>query len=379
MTKIVFNRKEFTRAIDYCMTSIEKKSALPILSSILVEVKDGICKFISTNLETSVITKITALEFENEITLAIPANYVSNLCRVIKGELIYFDYDAEHMLLNITAEKSKYNVPCADYNDFPSVIYEENEGSPVDVKKIANFFKKMSFSMTEVNVNKAYSGVLIIKPADNEMNLEMVTTDIHRISVLTLKNTQLNVNDINSGIVIVGKNFSEIQKIFTDEVNVTAFVNEGKVTIKSENVIFISRLIKNEFPNYRSVTGTVESIEQKSFALINRKELIDAIKRVIVLNTDEKIWATKFEFRGNTLSLTANAEFGGNSSDEILIEKGFESDRTIGINAKYLLDVLSVLDCSEVRIIAEEGLRPLSVVESAEDFYYIHMIMPLRI
>lgn len=379
MLKIVFKKDDFTQALEYCITSIEKKNTMPILSHIILEFKGTDSKFISTNLDTSVIVRSVAENSDGEGLIALPAKYIYDICKVTVGELIELEYDQEHMLLNITAEKSKYTIPCADPTTFPAVTEEEGDGKDVQINKLITFFKKLSFSMTETNINKAYSGVLINRVEENgNKKIEMVTTDIHRISVLSLKNFSMDIEGLDNGIVISGRNFSEIGKVFGGEETVKMWVNDGKIIIKSPSVTFISRLIKNEFPNYKSVIGTIDQIEQKEYALISRKELIGAVKRVIALNTEEKIWATKFEFRGNVLTMNAHSEFGGNSSDEILIEKGFEKDNNIGINSKYLIDVLSVLDSERVNIIVEEGLRPLTIKEENDDIYYIHMVMPLR-
>lgn len=377
--KIKFKKEDFTKALDFCSTSIEKKHAMPILSNILLEVKDGKCKFISTNLDTSVIVKVNPTELEGEGSLAMPAKYVFDICKVTRGESIALDYDKEHNLLNITAEKSKYQIPCAEKNDFPNVVEEAGDEKKANIGKLIALYKKLQFSMTDASINKAYSGVLIIRPKGGDKRIEMVTTDIHRISVLSLNDFSVDLKEFEDGIVISGKNFSEIGKIFSEKEEVGMWIIDGKLTIKSETVTFISRLIKNEFPNYKTVTGSFESLEAKDHAAVNRKELVSGIKRVIALNTDEKIWATKLEFKGNVLTMNASSEFGGNSSDEVLVEKPFNDNKSIGINARYLIDVLSVLDVDNTSIIVEEGLRPLTIIEKTENYYYIHMVMPLRI
>jgi DNA polymerase III sliding clamp (beta) subunit (PCNA family) len=77
--------------------------------------------------------------------------------------------------------------------------------------------------------------------------------------------------------------------------------------------------------------------------------------------------------------MSASSEFGGSSSDEILVEKAFPADRAIGLNARYFLDVIAVIDDEAVRLIVEEGLRPLTILEKTPEFTYTHMVMPLRI
>ena len=78
--------------------------------------------------------------------------------------------------------------------------------------------------------------------------------------------------------------------------------------------------------------------------------------------------------------MTANSNTGGNSSDEIVIEKGFSTERNVAVNAKYFLDVISVIDDNNVNIIVEEAAnKAMTMKEENDDYLYVHMIMPLRI
>lgn len=375
MIKLTFERGELLKALDYCSASIEKKHTMPILSHILFQFKANECTLIATNLDTTVLVKTELKETVEEGKIAIPAKYIHDICKVARGDDILFKYDTSTNVLDITAQKSKYTVPCVEANDFPSIPETGENYNEINIGRLLTSFKKLQFSMTEHNVNKAYSGVLLTKVDET---VEMVTTDIHRISVLSIKNFDMNIDGLDNGLVISGRNFTEISKIFSSSKTVGIALDEDKVFLKSENVTFISRLLKNEFPNYRSVVGGSSDIDAKDNAKLNKKELIEGVKRVIALNSEEKIWATKFNFNGSVLSMTASSQFGGNSNDEILVEKPFESDKAVGINARYLLDVLSVLDNQDTTLIVEEGLKPLTIKEETDDYYYVHMVMPLR-
>ena len=212
----------------------------------------------------------------------------------------------------------------------------------------------------------------------------MVTTDIHRLSVLKLKNFDVDIPEFEDGIIIPGKNFAEITKIFADCKEAQVAIDndkEEKIFIKKDNVIFISRLFKNEFPKYSSIISSYEVLNSKEFAVINRKELIDAIKRVvIVINSEDKNWNSKYFFKENVLKLTANSNSGGTSTDEIVIEKGFSTERNVAVNARYFLDVINVIDDNNVNVIVEEAAnKAMTIKEETEEFFYIHMVMPLRI
>ena len=381
MIELTFKREELLKALDYCSSSIEKKHAMIILTHILFCFKGNECTLNATNLETTVVARINLISPAAEGKIAVPAVYIHDICRVSRGEVMIFRYDEEKNVLDITAEKSKYTVPCSDPSDFPVIPETKKEFKSVKINKLILLYKKVQFSMSENYLNKAYSGALItkVKEEDGTESIEMVTTDIHRLSVLTLKNLNIDLEEINSGIVVPGKNFANITKIFADSEDAEIAIDDEKMFIKNDKVTFISRLIKNEFPKYRSIIGTYSEVNARECAVINRKELIEAIKRVTILNSDEKIWASTYFFNGNVLKMTANSNSGGNSTDEIIMEKGFSTERKVSVNAKYFLDVIGVVDSDNVNIIVGESSKAMVIKEETDDFFYIHMTMPLRI
>ena len=387
MINLTFKRDELLKALDYCSSSIEKKHPNPILTNILFSFKDSECTLNATNLETVVVVKTNLLEpVSSEGKIAVSAVYILNICKLAIGENVVFVYDEANNVLNIRSGKSEYNVPCPDASDFPAIPQTVKEFKKVQIGKIVSAFKKVQFSMAEVYANKAYSGVLVIKNKEENgsEHIEFVTTDIHRLSVLSLKNLDMDFEEVEKGIVIPGKNYTEMNKIFADSEEAEMAIDDDKIFVKNENVLFISRLLKNEFPNHRPIIGTYESINAKEFAVVNKNELIEAIKRTIVLSSDEKIWASVYSFKGSVLSMSANTKTGGSSSDEIVMEQGFSNEKTIAVNARYFLDVISVIDDANVKIILDDPterrtMPPMVIKEENDDLFYVHMVMPLRI
>ncbi|MBO4699959.1 DNA polymerase III subunit beta [bacterium] len=387
MIKLTFKKDELFKALDYCNSCIEKKHPMVILTNILFSFKDKECTLSATNLEITVIAKVNLEETVNEGKIAVPARSIYDICRLSRADIVTFNYDESNNILDVTTGKSEYKVPCSDPSDFPEISDTTKEYKTINISKFISLYKKVQFSMGEYfSANKTYSGVLItkVKADDGTTSIDMVTTDIHRLSVLKLKNFNVDIDEFENGIVIPGKNFAEITKIFAECSDAQIAIDsdrDEKIFIKKDNVTFISRLFKNEFPKYQSIISSYEVLNSKESAVINRKELIEAIKRVvIVLNTEDKIWTSKYFFKENVLKLTANSNSGGNSVDEIVIEKGFSTERSVAVNAKYFLDVINVIDDNNVNVIVEESPnKAMTIKEEADDFFYIHMVMPLRV
>ena len=388
MINLTFKRDELLKALDFCNSSIEKKHPNIILTNILFSFKDSECTLSATNLETTVVAKTHLAEpASSEGKIAVSALYIFNICKLAIGENVVFVYDDANNVLNVRSGKSEYNVPCPDASDFPAIPQTEKEFKKIQINRLVSAFKKVQFSIAEPNTTPAYSGVLVIKNKEDEgmgEHIEFVTTDIHRLSVLSLKNFDMDFEEIDKGIVIPEKSYTEMNKIFADSEEAEMTIDDEKIFVKNENVLFISRLLKNEFPNHRPIIGTYESINAKEFAVVNRSELIEAIKRTVVLSSDEKIWTSIYNFKGSLLSMSANTKTGGSSNDEIVMEQGFSTEKNIAVNARYFLDVVGVVDGANVNIILDDPterrkMPPMVIKEESDDLFYVHMVMPLRI
>ena len=99
------------------------------------------------------------------------------------------------------------------------------------------------------------------------------------------------------------------------------------------------------------------------------------------MGKEDTAWAAKLDFNGNELTITSNSTEGGKTTKtELICESSFPSNRVVGINIKYLLDALGSLDSQFINLnVEEQDLKPLRIIEDHEDYFYAHMIMPLRI
>ena len=385
MIKTTFNKKDLLRAIECCNSSIEKKGTMPILTNILFDIKGSNALLNSMNYETSTVVNIDAKnETGEEAKIAVPAKFMYDICKLSKSEEIHIEYDTNEetssMQISITAGKSNFMIPCFDSKDFPAIPTTEKEFKTVNISKIITLLKKVQISLTDVNVNRNFAGIFCKKVVneDGTNALEMVTTDRHRVSVVNIKNYDFDIAEADEGFIIQGKNFADISKIFADSETAEIAIDDDKIFIRSGNVTFISKIIKSEFLDYKKITGKYSDIKEKDFALVDCKELSEAIKRITILTSNDNIWASRYIFNGNMLSLTSSSESGGNSSDEILLEKGFADEKSISVNAKYLLDVIGILDDKNARIIFDVGFKPMIIEEESDQYIYVHMIMPLR-
>jgi DNA polymerase-3 subunit beta len=107
-----------------------------------------------------------------------------------------------------------------------------------------------------------------------------------------------------------------------------------------------------------------------------RKDLMQALKRIMLMSGKE--CAVKFEFNPGSLVLSSFTPNLGNASEKMEIEyrsESYETSFTVGLNGKFLLDMLEVLDEDQVKLQMINDESPLMIEEHGS----LHILMPLHL
>jgi DNA polymerase-3 subunit beta len=95
--------------------------------------------------------------------------------------------------------------------------------------------------------------------------------------------------------------------------------------------------------------------------VLGRDDLTDAVKRVSLLASDRFGRAVRFQLSQGRLELSSETEMG--DANEVLNVEYKGDEKTIGFNAKYILDFLSVVGTHSVKL----ELDPVKDGESDTD------------
>jgi len=132
------------------------------------------------------------------------------------------------------------------------------------------------------------------------------------------------------------------------------------------------RLLDGQFPEYRHVVPD----KQKICLGIERKQLMDSLRRISILSSDRTL-GVKLVLEQNRLQVTTSNPDLGEAKEDLSVENA-DAEITIGFNARYLIDALSAIDSDRVDLTLEDDLSP-GVLRPAEDERYTCVVMPMRI
>jgi DNA polymerase III subunit beta len=221
------------------------------------------------------------------------------------------------------------------------------------------------------------TGILI---SFEDSRVRMVTTDSYRLSI---KETELATTAFEGSreAIIPARAMQEVSRIFSGsegEEEVEVALSENQALFRIGDVLFGTRLIDGNFPEYRRLLPT--TFERQ--ISVNREDLIGTLRRVNLFaqrQTPPVPVSLSFS-EGSVEVIVRNGEIG--EAHERLAATS-EDEFLISFNPGYLLDGVSAIDTKNVVFKFNEALKPGLIVPGAdnggtEEPDFLYLIMPMR-
>lgn len=345
---------------------VEKRTTMPILSNVLMRAEKGKVELMGTDLEVGLRTYFEA-EVKEEGLAAVNGRKLFDFIKLLPEDQD-IDFTKKDDYLLVKCGESEVKMVAAAEDEFPPIqecSFERGISFPLnDFKEIIDC---VLYAITQEQRYYLNGALLSIK--NNQ--LELVSTDGHRLSYTKREFEDLKVDkEINQ--IISKKTLNELKKFEDDKIEFD--FDENSLFFRVKNRVLISRIIESKFPNYQAVIPK----DNPNKLIINKDDLISAIKRVSILSA-EKSKGIKFDIKEGELKLFSSNPEMGEARDKLEVEyEGKELE--IGFNSQYLLDFLNTVNSEKVRFeIKDENSAVLIKPEVEEKGVYLYILMPMKI
>ena len=187
--KFNINQQDLQQALNYCQGVIEKRSTLPILSNILLDVQSSKLTITATDLDLIFIHQIENLEVLEEGRTTTTSSIMYDIIRKFtSGKKINLTL-TDSSKLHLESEKSIFNLNCINASEFPLTDenFNENEFS-IKSKQLLKLLNKCKFSVSNDETRHYLSGIYIHQTEVEDKNyLTAVATDSHRMSISKIR------------------------------------------------------------------------------------------------------------------------------------------------------------------------------------------------
>ncbi len=351
---------------------VERRTAMPILSNVLIEARtDGKVKLTATDLEVGM-TCIQQAEVKQPGSVAVGAKILYEIVKNLKKQKVSLK-KLENNWAEVKSGASEYRLlgmPVEEFQQLPEI--KDAHLFEIDAKEMKEMIEKTLYSASTDDTRYSLNGCFLEKSSDDK--IRMVSTDGHRLCLIERKISEKKLSmDLSDGIIIPRKGLMEIKRLLESEQEICKIGRLGSsIIFETKDVLLVMRLIDGRFPDYRQVVPK----EQKIKIDIDRKSVLESLRRVSVFTVEKSLGIRLQISKGSLRLLTSNPDIG-EAKEEVPIDyKG--SSLTIGFNARYLEDSLSAITEEKVVISLEDDLSPCTI-KPFEDISYTCVIMPMRI
>lgn len=363
--KILCKKEDLIAGVNTVQRAVSSKNTLPILQGIKLRTEGDHLWFEATDLEIGIRCQVP-VNVQEEGQVVVPAKLFSEIARKLPDTEIKIESTDKN--INIYYYSSDFAVNGYDPEEYPEIAdISTSEVMEVPAGLFKSMIKQTVFACSMEETRPVFTGLLLHIEKEN---ISLIGTDTHRLAYCR---SSIPGNNLEFKGIIPSKTMQEIYRLLNDDEILTIKFNNSRVIFRFGSVQILTRLIEGQFPNYKQVIP--QSCNTK--LLINSKKLMDTVERASLLSKDNylKTNTVRFNIENSIIHINQYSEMG-KISEQIEINQEGE-DVAISFNAKYVLDLLKVVETENI-VMENSGSFSPCIFRPENDENYLCLVLPLR-
>jgi len=371
--QFIVKRDILLKSLNFVQGVVEKKNTLPILSNVLLELKDNKLSIVATDLDIVFYDEISEVKILKEGSTTTSAAILYDILRKISSNSeLNFDLKTENKL-SLKSDNSDFNLLCLPIDNFPT-FSDEFEGSEIALnnKRFLKLLNKTKIAISNDDTRHYLNGVFLhLTEAHGRNFLTGVATDSHRLSSSSLEIE--SANDFSS-LILPRKTVFQLCSLLTESAEKLSMkISENKIQFTLGNIKLISKVIDGKFPDYKKVVPT----NNEKSLVVSSKDFINSIERVASVSLDRKE-GVKLAINKENIQLSVNSANSGEGNEILKANFNSNDHLNISFNSQYLVDIASEVEDKNLKMNLKDSVSPV-LIEDASDKNSYYVIMPMKI
>lgn len=371
--KFCISQKEFNQSLGFVSRAVAVRSTDNIHKGILLSVKSGILTLTASDTHFTIEKKLPVTDSEDG-SVVLMAGLLTDIIRKLPDGEIFVSLKEEYedsMIVTIKNDFSRFKMVGMPSDAFP--IPEDVTGSTrkiiINKHHFRDMIRKTSFAASLDESRGVIVGVLI------ELlngNITLAALDGFRMAVAR----EESENKEDQEVIIPAKILNDIGNLIGDTEeggeNLELHIDEREAVIRTEDSRIIIQLIQGQFIRYRDILPN----DFRTTVTVDRKMLTDSIERASLFAKDGKHRLIKISITDDNIEISSRSE-AGTVHENIPVKKNGD-DIQIGLNARYILDGLKVIQEEEIVLKLNSNVMPC-ILEPLQNQNFTYLILPVRI
>jgi DNA polymerase III subunit beta len=362
--RITCSKDELVHGLTTVSRALSTRTAIQILSGILLEARGGDLRLAVTDMELSIRATAPA-QVQGEGSIVLPGRTLVDIARLLPADDVTLEHRAAESVVHVSCGSASYTLQTFNAEDFPRLPeIGESPMFAVERAPLLETINRVARAASRDEARPVLTGVLVQFAGDK---LVMAATDSYRLAV---KETSLGSAATDLEAIIPSRALQELARIAGDVDEIGVGVQENQVIFSAGDVWLASRRIDGQFPNIRQLLP--ETFEYE--LTIPRLELLEVVKRAAVMI--QRATPLHLRFAEGELTVVARTQEVGESRESLPVP--FAGDTLeIGFNAEFLRDGIDAIEGDDVKFKLISPLRP--AVLEGEDGSFTYLVMPIRL
>ena len=368
--KFTVSSTDLLKQLQIAGGAIASNPVLPILEDFLFNIKNNQLTISATDLETSIVTRIEVMA-DGDGTVAIPAKILQDTLKELPTQPITFVINDDTYGIEITSAYGKYRLAGENGQDFPN-IPEPDTVDTVTLSSdvLAQSTSKTLFATSNDELRPAMTGVYFQVDFNK---LTFVATDAHKLVKYTFKEIG---SEVSTSFIVPKKALNLLKNALPAGGELKLSFNKANAFFSIEHIDMVCRLIDARYPDYNAVIP----VDNPNLLTLSRSDFQNSLKRIAIYankTTNQVI------LNINDGSLTVSAQdldFSNEATEQLPCS--YEGEPlTIGFNAKFLIEMLNVLESDEIKMDLSTPTRAgiLLPVDEVEGEEILMLVMPVML
>jgi DNA polymerase-3 subunit beta len=362
--RITCAKDELVEGLSLVGRAVSSRTAIQILSGILLEGQGGELRLAATDMELSLRASVPA-QVEGDGAIVLPGRTLVDIARLLPADEVTIEHRASESVVQVSSGSASYTLHTYNAEDFPRL--PELTDTPtfaVEREALLATVARVARAASRDEARPVLTGVLVQFAGGK---LVMAATDSYRLAV---KETTLAAPAPELEAIVPSRALQELSRIAGDSDEIAVGVQENQVIFSADGVWLTTRRIDGQFPNYRQLLP--ETFEHE--LVVPRGELLDVVRRAAVMI--QRATPLQLRFAEGEVTVVARTHEVGESKESMPVAYTGEP-LDIGFNAEFLREGLESVEGDDVRMKLISSLRPCVLTDEGEDFTYL--VMPIRL
>lgn len=368
--KFSVSSTELLKRLQIANGAIGSNPVLPILEDFLFTIEGSNLSIAATDLETSITTSIDVMA-DGDGSVAVPAKILLETLKALPQQPITFSVNDDNYAIEITSAYGKYRLAGENGEDFPKIpVPDAVDTVTIPALNLSQAINKTLFATSNDELRPAMTGVYV-QVDFNKMTF--VATDAHKLVRYTCTEV---ASEVSTTYIIPKKALNLLKGALPTTGEVKLSFNKANAFFYFADTTLVCRLIDARYPDYNAVIP----VDNPHTLTLVRADFQNSLKRIAIYankTTNQVI----LDVNAESMDISAqDLDFSNEAKEQL--DCNYDGDPLkIGFNAKFLIEMLNVLESDDVKLELSSPTRAgiLLPDETVEGEEILMLVMPVML